>query len=200
MTKSFTNAERIFIENNGILRTGQAKRLGIDPKILARMVGAGLLVKESRGLYRLANLPPLSNPDLVNVALKVPHGVVCLLSALSFHNMTTQMPYKVYIAIPLKYRIPKFEYPPIDVFRVSENVYNAGIEEHDVDGVNVRIYNKEKTIADCFKFRKKIGKNIAIEALKDYIRDPGSKIESLLVYAEIDRVSNIMQPFIEAIE
>jgi len=164
------------------------------------MVDAGLLVKESRGLYRLANLPPLSNPDLVNVALKALHGVVCLISALSFHNMTTQMPYKVYIAIPLNARIPKIEYPPIDVFRVSENVYNAGLEEHDVDGVNVRIYNKEKTIADCFKFRKKIGKNIAIEALKDYIHDPGSKIESLLVYAEIDRVSNIMQPFIEAIE
>ena len=199
MTKSFELAEKVFQQNNDILRAAQAKKMGIDPKILARMAEAGILVKESRGIYRLANLPPLSNPDLVQVTLRVPHSVVCLISALFFHKLTTQLPYKIYIAIPQGIKKPKIDYPPIDVIKLSEKAFTEGIEEHTIDGVNVRVYSKEKTVADCFKFRNKIGSDIAIEAVKDYLSEPDVNLEKLLHYAKIDRVEKIIRPYIEAL-
>ncbi len=199
MRKSFEIAQKIFLENNGILRTSKAKDLGIDEKTLAEMVDAGLLVREAKGIYRLTNLPPLSNPDLVQVSLRVPQGVICLISALSFHQMTTQTPYKIYIAIPQNTKKPRIDYPPIEVVKPGGDAYSAGIQEWRLDGVLVRIYNKEKTVADCFKFRNKIGQDIAIEALKHYLRYDGKDVEKLLNYARIDRVEKVMRPYIEAI-
>jgi predicted transcriptional regulator of viral defense system len=197
--KSFKKAVSIFNTNNGILRTSQAKKLGIHQPVLNKMIGDGLLVKEERGLYRLASYPPLSNPDLVKVSLKAPQAIICLISALHFHQLTTQIPYKVYIALPQNVKKPRLEYPPLDVVWITEKVYSSGIEKHNLDGIEVKIYSPEKTIADCFKFRNKVGKSIAIEALKDYLRLPGRKIDKLLHYAHIDRVENIMRPYIEAI-
>jgi predicted transcriptional regulator of viral defense system len=198
MRKSYEIAKKIFQNHNGILRTSQAKKLGIDPKTLREMVDADILKKEGRGIYRLANLPSLSNPDLIQVALRIPQSVVCLISALSFHNLTTQIPYKIYIAILQNTKKPRFDYPPIDVVKLSKKIYSAGIEEHELDGVIVRIYNKEKTVADCFKFRNKIGQDIAIEALKEYIHLSDSDIEKLLYYARIDKVEKVIRPYIEA--
>lgn len=199
MRASFEYAKQIFEQRNGMLRYSQAKEQGINPKTLYQMVDAGLLVKEGRGIYRLASLPPLSNPDLVQVALRAPGSVVCLISALSFHNLTTQVPYQIYIAIPMNTKKPRIDYPPIEVVKLSEKAFRAGIEEHILDGVMVRIYSKEKTVADCFKFRNKIGKDIAIEALKDYVQETGRDIEKLRHFARIDRVENVMLPYIEAI-
>jgi predicted transcriptional regulator of viral defense system len=199
MSENIKHWEKIFQQNNGILRTAQAKKLGIDPKILARMTEAGILKKEGRGIYRLANLPPLSNPDLVNVALRVPSAVFCLISALSFHNLTTQLPYKIYIAIPQGTKKPKIDYPPIDVVKLSEEAFTSGIEEHTIDGVCIRVYNKEKTVADCFKFRNKIGTDIAIEAVKDYLRNSDANLEKLLHFARINRVEAVIRPYIEAV-
>ncbi len=199
MRKSFKIAEKIFLDNDGILRASKAKRSGIDLHTIADMVDAGLLVKEARGIYRLSNLSPLSNPDLVQIALRIPHSVICLISALSFYQLTTQTPYKIYIAILKNTTKPYIEYPPIDVVKLSDEVYSAGIQEHFLDGVLVRIYNKEKTVADCFKFRNKIGLDIAIEALKQYLHEDGRDIEKLLNYARIDRVEKILTPYIEAI-
>ncbi len=142
MRKSFEIAQKIFLENNGILRTSKAKDLGIDEKTLAEMVDAGLLVREAKGIYRLTNLPPLSNPDLVQVSLRVPQGVICLISALSFHQMTTQTPYKIYIAIPQNTKKPRIDYPPIEVVKPGGDAYSAGIQEWRLDGVLVRIYNR----------------------------------------------------------
>ena len=156
MKKTFENAEKIFRRHNGILRTGQAKKLGIDQPILVQMCDEGLLEKEARGLYRLADLPPLSNPDIVQVAMRVPDSVICLISALSIHQLTTQIPYRIYIALPQKTKAPRINYPPLDIVYLSKKPYSAGIDEHILDGVSVRIYSREKTVADCFKFRKKI--------------------------------------------
>ncbi len=196
--KTFKTAEKIFRENNGILRTGKAKQLGINEPTLIQMCNEGLLVKESRGLYRLADLPPLSNPDLVQVAIRVPSSVICLISALNIYQLTTQIPYKIYIALPREVKAPRIEYPPLDIVYLSKKPYSAGIEEHILDGIIVRVYSREKTIADCFKFRNKIGLDIALEALKDYLRQPNRDIQEILGYASINRVEKILRPYLQA--
>lgn len=196
--KTFEIAKKIFKENYGILRTGKAKKLGIHEVTLIQMCNEGLLVKESRGLYRLADLPPLSNPDLVQIAIRVPNSVICLISALGFYQLTTQIPYKIYIALPREVKAPRIDYPPLDIVYLSQKPYSAGIEEYNLDGVKVRIYSKEKTIADCFKFRNKIGVDIALEALKDYLRQPNRDIQSILNYARINRVEKIIRPYLQA--
>ena len=199
MRKSFQFAIKIFQKNNGILRTSQAIKEGIDPKTMYEMVEAGILEKEARGIYRLANLPPLSSPDLIQIAIRVQNCVICLISALAFHTLTTQTPYKIYIAIPKNSKKPRINYPPIDVVKLGKQAYSSGIDKHTIDGVEVKVYNKEKTVADCFKFRNKIGQDIAIEALKDYLGDSDRNIEKLLHYARINRVENVMRPYIKAI-
>lgn len=199
MRKSYLEAQEIFREHGGILRTGQAKSLGIDTKTIAEMYEAELLQKLSRGLYRLSELPPLQYPDLVQVALRVPQAIICLLSALAYYNITTEIPHKVFIALPQTIRQPRIKYPPLDVVWLSKDVYQAGIEEHQLDGVAVSIYGKSKTITDCFKFRNKVGRDVAIEALKEYVRLPDANIEELLSFARINRVENIMKPYLEVV-
>jgi predicted transcriptional regulator of viral defense system len=196
--KSFTIALKNFYEHNGILTTAQAKELGIQRKTLTRMLQSGLLIKEARGIYRLANIPTLNNPDLVQISLRVPAAVICLVSALAFHDLTTQIPHKIYIALPQFTTTPRIDYPPLEIVRVADKPYQAGIEEHSLDGVPVRIYSPAKTVADCFKFRNKVGEDVALEALKDYLRRPAANIEELLNCARIDRVEKIIAPFIRA--
>ena len=198
MRKSFHATEKVFQKNNGILRTSQAIKKGLI-KTLYEMLDAGILKKEAIGIYRLANLPPLSNPDLVQIALRVPNSVICLLSALYFHAISTQTPYKIYIAIPANNKKPRIDYPPVEVVKLGEKAYCSGVDVHTIDGVNVKIYNIEKTVADCFKFRNKTGLDIAIEALKGYLGGSNRDIEKLLHYARIDRVEKVIRPFIEAI-
>lgn len=199
MRPNFEYAEKIIREHRGVIKTGMAKRKGIDPKTLRQMRDAGILVQESRGIYRLADLPTISNPDLALVTLRVPYAVICLLSALAFHELTTQIPYKIYIAVPRGNKVPEVDYPPVDVTTLSGKSYSAGIETQIIDGVHVSVYSKEKTIADCFKFRNKIGFDIAIEAMKDYFQQPRPNIQKLMEYAEINRVGKIMRPYIEAL-
>jgi len=199
MKQSFKRAEAIFLESNGILRTSQAKALGIDPKTIAEMRKTGLVSKLSRGLYRLSEYPPLDYPDFVIVASRVPKAVICLISALAFHNLTTQIPRQVYIALPQSVRRPKIKYPQLDVIWLSEGSYKSGNEKHLLNGITVPIYSKAKTVTDCFKFRSKVGKDVAIVALKDYIQLPETDIEELLQYARINRVEHVMRPYLEAV-
>jgi predicted transcriptional regulator of viral defense system len=199
MRQSFQRAEAIFREHNGILRASQAKTLGIDPKTIAEMRKAGLVNKISRGLYRLAEYPHLDYPDLVIVASRIPKAVICLISALAFHNLTTQVPHKVYIALPKSVRRPQIRYPQLDIIWLSGESYENGIEEHSLDGITVPIYSKGKTVADCFKFRSKVGKDIAIEALRDYVQLPKANIGELLLYARMDRVENVIMPYLEVV-
>lgn len=192
-------AIKVFRDHKGILRTQQAIRYGIAPRTLYEMRNSGAIVRESRGLYRLADTELNSNTDLIQVGLRIPRAVICLLSALSFHNLTTQIPHQIYIALPVYAEKPRLEYPPFRIFWLSYKVYSTGIENHELDGIPIKIYGREKTIADCFKFRNKIGLDVALEALREYRKGDEFNVETLLMYARIDRVEKIIRPYLEAI-
>jgi predicted transcriptional regulator of viral defense system len=162
------------------------------------MTKAGLLIRESRGLYWLAEQPPPIHPDLVALALRAPKAVVCLISALAFHGLTTQIPSRVYAALPRGARRPKIEYPPVRFVWLSPVPYTAGLQVYDTDGFSIRVYDREKTVADCFKFRHLVGYDVALEALKDYLGEPGPDVTRLLDYAKINRVDRMMIPLIQS--
>lgn len=196
---AFDKAARLFREAGGTLRAGQASRGGIHPRTLHAMREAGMIERVSRGIYRLADPSLITNPDLVIVAHKAPTAVVCLISALAFHEITTQIPHKVDIAIAPGARTPKLAHPPIQVYRFGGRSLTEGVETHTIDGTPVRIFNAAKTVADCFKFRNRIGLDVAIEALRAHLRKRGRSVDELIRFAEIDRVRNVMMPYIEAI-
>lgn len=184
--------------NGGVIRTADALRLGIQSRALYALRDQGDLVQIERGLFRLRDLPPLSHPDWVIVAAKIPRAVICLVSALAFHNLTTEIAHEVYIALPKSMQKPRVAYPPIRYFWFSQASYEMGIEYHHIDNINIPIYSKAKTVADCFKFRNKIGLDISIAALKQYM-DGTSDLSELLVFATSNRVVRVMQPYIEAL-
>jgi predicted transcriptional regulator of viral defense system len=199
MNRHILDANKKFSDHGGILRTSQALALGITPRTLYAMRDTGLIRQLDRGVYQLATEEPLGNPDLVSVALRVPKAVICLISALHFYGMTAQIPHQVYIALPQPAEKPRIEFPPLDIIWLSEKVYSTGIQEHQVDGFSIKIYSKEKTIADCFKFRNKIGVSIALEALKEYIDLSDRSIDTLLDYARIDRVEKLVSRYLEVL-
>ncbi|MBD3349725.1 MAG: transcriptional regulator [Candidatus Eisenbacteria bacterium] len=195
----FERASEIFRDHGGMLRTAEALRAGIHPDTLYAMRDSGHLERVSRGVYRLAGRSPLGNPDLVTVASRVPGGVICLISALSFHELTTQIPHEVDVALATGAREPRIDHPPIRTYRFTGESFTEGVETHEIDGVDVRIYSPEKTLADCFKFRNRIGLDTAVEALRSY-RERGSiKVDELIRYASICRVKKVLQPYLEAI-
>ncbi len=197
--KKFRKAEEIFRQHHGLLRTTEASRLGIAPATLYAMREAGVAVQENRGLYRLAEIQPPGNPDLVQVALLVPKAVICLISALSFYNLTTQIPHLVYIALPRRSQRPRLSYPVVDVIWLPDPAYQAGIEAHTLDGVTVRIYDREKTVADCFRYSERVGKDVLLEMLHEYKRQGNVNVSLILNYARIDRVVEKLKPYLEAI-
>jgi predicted transcriptional regulator of viral defense system len=197
--KTYSKYKKAFADNNGILRVSTAIDLGVPKHVIYQMVEAGELIREAQGIYRLKETEPLGNPDLVQISLRVPRAVIGLISALYFHELTTQIPHQVHIALPRDVKTPRIGYPPIKVYHFSKPSYEAGIEEYTLDGVKVKIYSQEKTIADCFKFREKIGAEIAREALKDYMNQSRPNIQLLLNYAKINRVENVMRPYLEAL-
>ena len=192
-------AETLFRRRKGVLRTSEVLALGVHPRTLYRLRDSGRLVSVSRGVYRLAELPEPSYPDLVVVATRVPRAVVCLISALSFHDITTQVPHEVHIALPRGARSPRLDHPPVRVFRLTGRAYSEGVETHSVGGVAVRIYSPEKTVADCFKFRGKIGLDVAVEALRLARERKRISVRSLLRYARVCRVERVMMPYLEAL-
>lgn len=192
-------AQQIFRKNGGMLRMSQAIRSGIHRQTLRVMLDQGVIERLSRGLYQLADAAPPSQPDLAIVAAKVPQGVICLISALAFHELTTQIPHEVYLAIARNAEPPRLDYPPVRVFRFSDEAFTEGIETHDVGPVSVRIYCREKTLADCFKFRNKIGLDTCIEALRTYRQQRRFNVATLLKYAAVCRVSRVIRPYLEAL-
>jgi len=192
-------AIEIFTAHKGTLKTSQAIALGISPRTLYAMRDAGVIRPISRGVYQLADLDLTGNPDLISVALRIPKAVVCLISALHFYGLTTQIPHKVSIALPQSAEKPRLDFPPLDIVWLSQKSYTAGITEQQVDHVLIKIYSREKTIADCFKFRNKIGIDVALEALKDYVKTPDQQIDRLLSYARVDRVENLISRYLEAL-
>ena len=198
--KGLAKARRVFHRGGGMLRTGKAIRLGIHPRTLYALRDAGEIERVGRGLYRLASATPLSNPDLVPIAIRVPRAVVCLISALAHHRLTTQVPHAVDLARLSHAQIPKIDGIPVRVFWYSKPSFKAGVQVVRMDGVPVRVYSPEKTIADCFKYRNKIGLDVAIEALRTYrTRTKKPDFQALAKFARIDRVQRVMRPYLEAI-
>ncbi len=192
-------AKTLFRKHGGMMRMADAVQAGIHRATLYSMRDSGILEQLSRGLYRLANSPPLANPDLVTVALRVPRGVVCLVSALALHDLTTQIPHEVWLAVPRDSEPPRVDYPPIRVFRFASQAFAAGVETRDMDGTKVRVYSREKTLADCFKYRNKIGLDTAVEALKRYKQQGRINAEAVMQQAQTCRVANVMRPYLEAV-
>jgi predicted transcriptional regulator of viral defense system len=144
------------------------------------------------------DLPPIGNPDLITVSLRFPKAVVCLISALSYHGMTTQIPHEVSVAVPREARMPSLDYPPVHAYKFSTEAFESGIEKLQIDGVTVRIYSVEKTLADCFKYRNKLGMDVVLEALKLYRGQKKFNMDKLLKYARVCRVEKVMKPYLEA--
>ena len=191
--------KEVFRANNGILRASVAIRLGVPKHAIYEMARNGDLVREAHGLYRLSEMSPLGNPDLVQVTLLIPKSVIFLISALYLHRITTQIPHRVYIALPQGVKERKINYPPLKVFHLSTKTYLAGIQERILDGIAVRVYDIEKTIADCFKYRGQFGLDLALEALKDYMNRPSPDTNRLMTYAKINRVEKTIRPYVETL-
>lgn len=171
---------------------------GISRRTLYAMRDRNIVTRLSRGVYRLASLPDLGAPDLVTVSARITSGVVCLISALAFHDLTSQIPHAVDIALQRGASVPRIDYPPIKIHWFSGAAFSSSIETPIVDGQAIRIYSAEKTIADVFKYRHKLGLDIALEALKMWRTRRGSTIERLLEQARTCRVERVMRPYLEA--
>ena len=189
----------IFRQHGGQMRMSEALAKGISRYMLYSLRDKGLIEQVTRGVYRLADLPPIGNPDLVTMALRFPNAVICLISALNYHGLTTQIPHEVSVAVSRNSRMPSLDFPPLRAHKFSEAVFNAGIEEYQIDGILIRIYSPEKTLADCFKFRNKLGMEVVLEALKLYKSRKKFNLDELLKYAKICRVDKVMTPYLEAI-
>lgn len=196
---TFRDERALFRAHGGTLRMSEGIRLGMSRSRLYAMRDAGVLEQVSRGLYRLRGLPALGSPDLVTIAKRIPQGVVCLISALAYHQLTTQVPHEVYLALVKGAEAPRIDYPPVRVFRFSGAAFTEGIVMPKIDGLPVRIYGPEKTIADCFKFRNKLGMDVALEALKLWRERRGRNVQALLAHARHCRVERVMRPYLEAV-
>jgi predicted transcriptional regulator of viral defense system len=196
---ALAKAAAVFREHGGMLRTMEAVGLGVHPRVLYAMRDTGMLERLGRGLHRLSDLPPLGNPDLVVVGLRVPEGVLCLLSALAVHEITTQIPHEVYVALKRGAEPPRLEHPPVRVVWFTGKAFTEGIETHKLDRVDIRVYGAAKTVADCFKYRNKLGLDVAVEALRLYLQKKRGLPDELVRFARVCRVEKVMRPYIEAL-
>ena len=181
------------------VRPRELAEAGIHTQVLTRLVADGEIERVSRGIYRLPDYPATENHGLALVASAVPQGVVCLISALQFHEIGTQLPHEVWLALDRRAWRPKLAYPPLRVVRYSGESLTQGIEAHVIEGRQVKVYNVAKTLADCFKFRNKIGLDVALEALREAWREKRLKMDDLDHYAKICRVQWVMHPYVEAV-
>lgn len=186
-------------KQGGVIRARDLEPHRIPRAYLTRLCEAGKLQRLGRGLYMLANGSITTNHSLAEAAKRVPHGVVCLLSALRFHGVTTQAPFEVWLAIDNKARAPAAKEMPLRIVRFSGEALRAGVETHMIDGVPTQIYSLAKTIADCFKYRNKIGLDVAVEALRESWRARKCTMDELWRYATICRVANVMRPYLETL-
>jgi predicted transcriptional regulator of viral defense system len=198
-TEPIRAARAAFRRHGGVLRMAQAVRSGVHRRTLYAMRDGGQVEVLARGLYRLADGPPLGNPDLVTVAAKVPRGVVYLISALAFHELTTQIPHEISIAVPRNSEPPRLDYPPLRVHRLSRPAYEAGAETHQLDGVGVKVYSREKTLADCFKHRTAVGLDTVLEAVRMYKAQGRVNVDAILRFAAVCRVARVARPYLESL-
>jgi predicted transcriptional regulator of viral defense system len=183
----------------GVLRPRDLDAPGIPREHLRRLHSEGLLLRPGRGLYVPADARPTENQSLVEACKRVPQGVVCLLSALQFHELTTQAPFEVWMAVAAKAWAPRVNYPPLRIVRFSGAALTSGVEEHCIGGVPVKVYSPAKTVADCFKYRNKIGLDAALEALRDCWRRRKATMDELWKAASVCRMTNVMRPYLESL-
>jgi len=188
-----------YVRRNGVIRASELAEKGIPSIYLTRLVREGRLERISRGLYRLPESDTTEHFTLMQAAKRVPHGVICLLSALSFHDISTQLPHQIWVAIERGKWEAGIRDLPLRLFEFSGKSFHEGIETHDIQGVTVNIYCPSKTIADCFKYRNKIGLEVALEALRECFRERKCTHANLRHYAKVCRVANVMRPYLEAI-
>jgi predicted transcriptional regulator of viral defense system len=183
----------------GLIRTGEALERGIHRRTLYGLRDDGTLIQVSRGLFQLVDIEIPAQVSLAEVAKKVPNGVVCLISALAFHELTTQTPHYVWLAVERKSRKPKITYPPLRVFYFSGDMFGQGITIHEIMNQKVKIYNAPKTVIDCFRWQKAVGLDVAIEAAREYLKRRDSSPAELIHYAKICKVEKIVRPYLQAI-
>ncbi len=183
---------------NGVLRPSNLDAIGVPRIVLTRMTAAGLLEKFGRGLYRRPDADFAERESMVTVALRAPQAVFCLLTSLQFHELTTQLPRQVWISMPRGSHVPRVAWPPIRMIQMSDEAYSAGIETIERNRVQLRVYNVAKTVSDCFKYRNKIGLDVALEALREAWRARKLSMDELWRYAQVDRVAALIRPYVEA--
>ena len=199
-TRDLQSVLETFREHGGVLRTGQALMRGIHPAALYNLVESGQITRLARGLYRLADASEFSNPDLAVVASKAPDSVVCLISALSFHGITTQVPRAVYLAVSRgRYAGLRLRTPPVKIYRFDAATFDQGVETHRIDGVTVRIYGVARTLVDCFKYRNKLGLDIAVEALRFARERKRISNREILYFARLLRQVRVIGPYLESV-
>jgi predicted transcriptional regulator of viral defense system len=196
-----TNEEKALklVQVAGVLRSRELVAAGIPRTVLSRLERQGKIRRVGRGLYTASDAVATEHVNLMEVCKRSPQGTICLISALNFHEMTMQMPHEVWLAIGNRTHKPKIEYPPVRIVRFSQAALDFGVETHVIQGVVVRVTTPAKTVADCFKYRSKVGTDVAIEALKVFRRGRKGKLDDLWQAAEVCRVTNVMRPYLEAI-
>jgi predicted transcriptional regulator of viral defense system len=199
MSQSKTQQILALARKTGVLRSRDIEAHGIHREYLRRLEQQGLLIRTRRGIYTLLETDFTEHHSLVEASQRVPHGIICLLSALRFHEITTQAPFEVWLAIHGKARPPSETLLPLHIVYMSGNAFESGIETHQLEGSPVQIYNLPKTVADCFKYRNKISLDVALEALRESWRDRRCTMDELWHYAKICRVSNVMRPYLESL-
>jgi len=199
-TRNTKSALATFRRHGTVLRTSQALANGIHPETLYTLVQNGELTRVARGLYRLASAQEFRNPDLAVVAVKAPAGVICLVSALAYHGITTQVPRVVQIAVPRgRYAGLRLHTPPVKIYRFDPSTFAQGIESHSIDGGNLRIYGVARTLVDCFKYRNKIGLDVALEALRFARARKRTSNREILRFASLLRQDRVMAPYLQSV-
>lgn len=199
MARDSSDAVLEFVRSRGAVRARDLPSVGFNRMWLTRLERRGLIERTGRGLYVAADAPWTEHHSLVEVARQVPQGVVCLLSALSFHGLTTQAPFEVWLAVDRKARAPKPRSVPLHVVRFSGEALTAGVQVHVIEGVPVPVYDPAKTVVDCFRYRNKIGLDVALEALRDCYRLRLATIDEIWEYAKLLRQANVMRPYLESL-
>lgn len=199
--REYTHTDRLLnlARQKGLLRSSDLDALGVPRMYLVRLTASNQLEKVGRGLYRLPESTLFEHDSLALVATRVPQAVFCLLTALQFHELTTQLPRQLWMAMPRGSHLPRIDYPPVKMVQYTGAAYAQGIEEHERDQVMLRVYSVAKTVADCFKHRNKIGLDVALEALKEARERKKASADELWRYAKICRVANVMRPYLEAL-
>lgn len=201
MQTTDTQIQRVLAlaSQRGLLRASHLQELGIARVVLSRLAASGQLERVGRGVYRLPERQGAEHESLATIAVKVPQAVFCLLTALQIHQLTTQLPRQVWIAMPQGSHTPKMDYPPVKMVQFSGEAYAQGIEVVQADQVALRVYGVAKTVADCFKHRNTVGLDVAIEALRETLTTRKATADELWRYAKVCRVANVMRPYLEAL-